>query len=57
MIQQTKELWTNKNAYEDFINQPRLLDSAVDFVYNLQTNVKQRYEEIFIEKGLLCDER
>ena len=53
MIQQTKELWTNKNAYEDFINQPRLLDSAVDFVYNLQTNVKQRYEEIFIEKGLL----
>lgn len=35
------------------MTQPRLLDGAVDYIFDLQKTVKTRYEQVFIEKGLL----
>lgn len=44
---QVKELWTNRLAYEDFIKQPKLLDSSVDWIYDKMTELKDRYDELF----------
>ena len=46
-----KTLWQSKSAYKDFMSKPRLLPSSVDFIYNLNQEVKSRIEGLIETKG------
>lgn len=45
-VSQVKELWTNKTYYNEFINQPRLLDTAPDFIYSKLQETKEKFLSI-----------
>ncbi len=40
----------NENYYNDFIKQPRLFDNAVDYIYDMNKNLRLKYEEIITTK-------
>lgn len=47
ILEKIKELWENKNAYKDFVKQPRLLDSAVDCIYKINSEAKEKIQSLF----------
>lgn len=50
MRYQINELWNNKKAYEEFIAQPRLLTSAVDYIYERHKLLREKFEDILQKK-------
>lgn len=45
-FENVKTLYTNPNAYKDFMRKPRLLDTAVDYIFDLNAEVQKRFDAI-----------
>ncbi|MCQ2577011.1 MAG: glycosyltransferase [Treponema sp.] len=52
-IAKVKELYENKNAYEEFMKKPKLLDSSVDWIYEKMQSVYKKYEIVLKQKALI----
>lgn len=50
VINTVKELYSNPKLYDDFIKQPKLLDTAIDYIYERNVKLKGKYEEIINQK-------
>ena len=50
VIQKIKLLKEDENYYRDFIKQPRLFDNAVDSIYQMNYDLRTKYEEILERK-------
>lgn len=53
IIEKVKLLKNNEKFYTDFINQPRLLENAVDEIYDMNHNLKNKYKEILLKKDFI----
>ena len=51
VIEIIKRLKDDENYYNEFIKQPRLFDNAVDCIYNLNKNLRLKFEEILESKN------
>lgn len=53
VFERVKELNTNQKYYNEFISQKRILDSAVDYIYEMNHSMRMKYEEIIKIKGFV----
>lgn len=53
IIEKIRLLRDNEKYYNDFINQPRLFENAVDCIYEMNKNLRIKYEEILKNKKLI----
>ena len=49
IIEKIKLLNSDKNAYQEFINKPRLLDTATDEIWKMYVKLKESVKSIFTE--------
>ena len=52
VIEQIKLLRDDEKYYNEFIKQPRLFDNAVDCIYDMNKNLRLKYEDIITTKLL-----